>query len=412
MDNISHSLVGLALAESVYQRSAASRSSSSKIRALYWFASIASNNLPDADLLLSFLLPPFKLGYLLHHRGHTHTLLLAPFLGLALAWAIVLWNKRRGVALDRFDFWAILGLAVAGPWVHLGMDALGSYGVHPFWPFSNRWVYGDSVFILEPLIWLALLPVLFFGTQNRRVRWGCEVLFFGLLAAAWAVPLMTWFSALTVTLAAVLFTFGESRLALRWRADAALALSALIILFFAGLSQHVRGRLVAENAEFNPSAVLYDVVLSPLPANPFCWSVMTIETFSEGTRYRVRRGVYAPFARFVEATQCPTRQLRTTASLREVASIWGPEYFWEGQYQASVSDFKIFRNYSCAWNAYLRFSRAPFLSEEAGDFLAGDLRFDFEPGASFAEVLLPQDADFCNRYTPPWDPPRADIFFN
>ena len=36
---------------------------------------------------------------------------------------------------------------MCGTLLHLGMDFLNSYGVHPFWPIQNRWVYGDSVFI-------------------------------------------------------------------------------------------------------------------------------------------------------------------------------------------------------------------------------------------------------------------------
>src|SRR4051812_26763726 len=41
------------------------------------------------------------------------------------------------------------------------MDFTNSYGVHPFWPFYNGWSYGDSVFIVEPLIWAAAAPLVF-----------------------------------------------------------------------------------------------------------------------------------------------------------------------------------------------------------------------------------------------------------
>ncbi|MBF6907484.1 metal-dependent hydrolase, partial [Acinetobacter baumannii] len=50
-----------------------------------------------------------------------------------------------------------LGAAIVlGLGLHLGMDALNVYGVHPFAPFDPRWYYGDMVFIVEPVFWLAL----------------------------------------------------------------------------------------------------------------------------------------------------------------------------------------------------------------------------------------------------------------
>lgn len=410
MDNLTHSLVGLALAESIFQRSPTAKlQNRAAVRAAYWAVSIGASNLPDADILLSGLMAPAKLGYLLHHRGHSHTILVALLLGAGLL-GVLAWLHRRSFPGTTWDKRAIAALCVAGPALHLLLDYFNSYGVHPFWPFANHWVYGDAVFIVEPLILFALLPVLFFATNRRGIKWACEFAFFGLLAAAWTVPLTKWYSAIGITLFGLVAAVVAKLLSGRRRADVALAVVALIYAGFALLGSHVRARLVADQAQFHESATLRDLVLSPLPANPFCWSVLTVETLAGGARYRVRRGVYAPFARWIDATQCPTRYARSTASLREVADLWGPEYFWEGQYQASIKDFKIFQAYSCAWNAYLRFARVPFLSEEAGDFKAGDLRFDFEPGEGFSEVTLPPDEAFCRTYVPPWDPPRADIF--
>ncbi len=45
--------------------------------------------------------------------------------------------------MSRGDRVAFAVMAVVGVLLHLGMDALNSYGVHPYWPLNNRWMYGD-----------------------------------------------------------------------------------------------------------------------------------------------------------------------------------------------------------------------------------------------------------------------------
>ena len=42
-------------------------------RRLFYAAGIVAANLPDLDLFYTAVTPA-PLGYLLHHRGHTHTL--------------------------------------------------------------------------------------------------------------------------------------------------------------------------------------------------------------------------------------------------------------------------------------------------------------------------------------------------
>src|SRR5450830_2180671 len=78
MDNITHSVIGLATGELLHRslppepQEPAQRTR----RALFLFTAWFASNAPDLDLILTRLLPsPF--GYMLHHRGHTHTLLLA-----------------------------------------------------------------------------------------------------------------------------------------------------------------------------------------------------------------------------------------------------------------------------------------------------------------------------------------------
>ena len=74
MDNITHSVIGLGVGELLHRslppepQEAPQRTR----RALFLFTAWFASNAPDLDLFLTRLMPrPF--GYMLQHRGHTHT---------------------------------------------------------------------------------------------------------------------------------------------------------------------------------------------------------------------------------------------------------------------------------------------------------------------------------------------------
>ncbi len=370
------------------------------------------NNFPDLDVLYaSFTLNSARLGNLLHHRGHTHTVLVVVFLGLLIAAAgdrLLLRGFKKLAPADRGYFWLA---ALLGPVLHVVMDSLNNYGVHPFWPVSNRWFYGDTLFIIEPLLWVTLFPVVYFATQRRRVRWVIETLCVGFFTALWIFPLTKWYSNVAILVLGAAVWLVSSKLKPKRRADAALWFSLGVIAVFSSVSFYSRGQIGRQTAELFPSVTLHDVVLSPYPANPLCWSLVTVETFGEETKYRLRRGKFAPFPALVSADQCPQLASRgSTAYLTSVPTLWGPQYDWEGQYQATAFDLKEFLDYSCRWQAFLRFSRAPFLQEEAGSLWAGDLRFDYGPEIGFSEIEIPEERPPCRGWVPPWDAPRKEIF--
>src|SRR5688572_27706353 len=103
MDNLTHSLVGVALAH-VALPDTAPRTR----RGVFLAGGVLAANLPDIDLLYVGITPP-PLGYLLHHRGHTHTLvgLVAQGLLLAVACRLVppLWRLVAGASRR---MWALL----------------------------------------------------------------------------------------------------------------------------------------------------------------------------------------------------------------------------------------------------------------------------------------------------------------
>jgi len=149
LDNVTHTLVGALLGETAARSASplADPRARNVRRSLFMAVMIVGSNLPDSDLLYSFGSGD-KLRYLLEHRGHTHTVLGA-LLGSALmlaAWQM--WQRWRKMPLRAHDQAILIALAVLAPLLHIAMDACNSYGVHPWWPFDNRWLYGDSVFIV------------------------------------------------------------------------------------------------------------------------------------------------------------------------------------------------------------------------------------------------------------------------
>ncbi len=144
MDNLTHSIIGFGVGELMH-RSVPAEAQPARQRTrhrLLLLSCALANNFPDLDLLLTHGLPA-PLSYLLYHRGHTHTLLMAlpqALLLVALLW--LCWPATR--ALLKASGAARLGLAASvllGLGLHLLMDYTNSYGIHPYYPFDGRWLY-------------------------------------------------------------------------------------------------------------------------------------------------------------------------------------------------------------------------------------------------------------------------------
>jgi inner membrane protein len=109
-----------------------------------------------------------------HHRGITHSLIGAPFLAVgvvALVYGIHRWRNTRqktvpeGAAGGAFSKlapnWKLLyAYALLGALVHLFQDFTNNYGVRPFAPFNEKWYSWDIVFIVDPIMLLAMFLAL------------------------------------------------------------------------------------------------------------------------------------------------------------------------------------------------------------------------------------------------------------
>jgi inner membrane protein len=402
MDNLTHSLVGLALGELTHRLlppAAGPAAASTRRRLLLTGAALASN-FPDLDLVLTPLAPA-PLGYLLHHRGHTHTLLYAlPQALLLLAALWLCWPAAR--VLLRASGTArggLLAAIVAGLLLHLGMDALNVYGVHPFAPFDPRWYYGDAVFIVEPVFWLALGTPLAAHVANR----GGRRLLLGLLLVVPALctlaGFLQWGSMLALAalwaLALVLTQRAGERAALL----AGVAVTVGFVLLQAALAQQARGVLRAALGRDVPGAVILDLPLSAFPANPLCWGTIALTREGQDS-YRIRRGVLSLAPGITPAASCP-------AAIGGVRVAPGPAPLaWAWEERGSLAALRALQARDCRFDAWLRFARAPALA--AGG--ATDLRFGVPGAPNFSTLRLdaPPPAS-CPPDWPRWGHPRADL---
>ncbi|HET9366375.1 MAG TPA: metal-dependent hydrolase [Candidatus Angelobacter sp.] len=157
MDPVTHILTGACL----------SRAGLNRRTGLATLTLALAAEAPDIDSFSYFRGSVFGLQ---HHRGITHSFVGAPFVAaavLAVVYGIYRWRMRSGRGTKLPPRWNVLyAYALLGALVHLFQDFTNNYGVRPFAPFNHKWYSGDLVFIVDPIMLLALflglvLPGLF-----------------------------------------------------------------------------------------------------------------------------------------------------------------------------------------------------------------------------------------------------------
>jgi inner membrane protein len=419
LDNITHSLVGLLVGESaawvaVRARGRAPAAAPAPpgalpavtLRNLLVVEMVVGSNLPDIDIGYS-MVSGDPLAYLLQHRGYTHTLVGVAVLALCIWGASALWLRARGLKTREFEALWIGGVALLGPLLHLAMDYTNSYGVHPYWPLDGRWIYGDSVFIMEPLMWAAAAPLVFLLRT-----WVARALVAAALALA--VGLSVGFGlALWPSSVALLLLIGTLLAIGRWLRPGpalacGLALWGGITLVFLAAGRSAARQAEAYATTHFPRAQLLDHVLTPMPENPLCWELLLLQV--EGERYSIRRALLSLAPVVLPAARCPSRSLQgpSLVPLAKVPDAGSPGLAWYGELDMPRASLAQLAATYCRAAAFLRFARAPWESEHGPLPLIGDLRFASGSRTGFAEFELERGAA-CPKLVPSWQPPRIEL---
>lgn len=155
MDNLCHTLIGAALAESGLRRRSA----------LAGPALIIAANLPDIDVLA------IPLGHSLDfRRGHTHGILALALLPFALTGIMWLWHRRRRRRLGEppFRARALLAMSAIAMLSHAFLDWMNVYGVRWLMPFDGTWFSAESLFIIDLVLWITLGAGVVMSRRMRR----------------------------------------------------------------------------------------------------------------------------------------------------------------------------------------------------------------------------------------------------
>ena len=182
VDNVTHTLFGLALAKTGLERSTPKAT----------LALLIGANLPDLDLLAWF---GGHISYLNYHRGLSHALSGLVCEAFLLAAILLVAHRMRSRHAPPANFRMLFLASLAGLGSHTLLDYTNSYGIRPFLPFDGRWFAADLVFIIDPwmLTILAgglLLPFLFrlihqeIGAKASGYRGGAFVAL-SLIVAFW-----------------------------------------------------------------------------------------------------------------------------------------------------------------------------------------------------------------------------------
>jgi len=171
VDNLTHSLVA-----AVMGRMGLKRMSPRAMPAM-----IIAANLPDID---SFVAGAIGCEPIAEHRGFTHGplgVVLMALLAVAIMWG---WERLRPGKEGPIRLGGLFVAAYLAALSHPLLDLMNTYGTRVLDPFSNRWFYADTLFIMDPWIWIALILGLELSwraeRRGRDWRW----------PAAWAFTAM------------------------------------------------------------------------------------------------------------------------------------------------------------------------------------------------------------------------------
>jgi inner membrane protein len=125
---------------------------------------------PDLDVVITPFVDP--VGFIVQHRGVSHSLLAVAVVSPLLAWVF---HRRRGRSEPvPFPRWLCFFVGVFS--THILLDCFTNYGTQIFWPFSDLRVAWNSIFIIDPLYTVPLLACVLICLVLHRQRRARRVL--------------------------------------------------------------------------------------------------------------------------------------------------------------------------------------------------------------------------------------------
>ncbi len=275
MDPLTHTLLGGAL----------SRCARRPLARIETATLLIGANLPDLDAITYFASADAAFGF---RRGWTHGL------AACVVWAPILAGVMRGVAaaargrVRAAPFGRLLRLAAIAVATHPLLDWLNTYGVRLLAPFSDRWFYGDALFIIDPWVWMLLGG----GCWIARPAAGpAGALGWSLLALAAGTIVITsdgvppaakavWIAGVAACLLLGRRVGTRAPSAARAAVALAAAYAAVMIAASAAASTGIPARAAAGGI-----GPITDMMVGPTPADPFTWDVVveTPEAYHHGT---------------------------------------------------------------------------------------------------------------------------------
>ena len=159
MDNLTHSLVGLTAAKAGLEKLSPGATT----------LCVLAANAPDSDIVV--LAFGDRWTFLHHHRGITHAIVgvicLAIILPLIFYGVDRLWSRYKAQA-PKTKLKGLLIASFIASATHPLLDWTNNYGIRFFLPWSQKWSYGDFVFIVDPYLWLILGGAAFLLTASSR----------------------------------------------------------------------------------------------------------------------------------------------------------------------------------------------------------------------------------------------------
>jgi len=159
MDNLTHSLVGLTVAKAGLEKLSPGATT----------LCVLAANAPDADVIL--LAFGDRWTFLQHHRGITHAIagvITIAFLLPLIFYAIDRLSSRFRHEAPKTKLKGLLLASFVASATHPFLDWSNNYGIRFFLPWSQKWSYGDLVFIVDPYLWLILGGASFLLTARTK----------------------------------------------------------------------------------------------------------------------------------------------------------------------------------------------------------------------------------------------------